>query len=125
MPFVPQVDVACGRQVPAGSGAPAATSRHRPIAPGSVQERHALAQATAQQTPCAQKPEAHSVLSEQNAPFILGPHEWFASHALGATQASSPVQASKQRGPLQANGAHASEGGARQCPVLLQVAGGV
>jgi hypothetical protein len=125
MPFVPQVDGACGRQVPAGSGAPAGTSRQRPIAPDSAHERQALEHAVAQQTPCAQTPEAHSTLVEQNAPVIFRPHEWLASHTLGATHASLAVQASKQRGPLHANGAHASDGGARQRPVLLHVAGGV
>jgi hypothetical protein len=125
MPSVPHVDAAVATQVFDGSGAPAGTSAQVPIAPGSVQDLHAPAQAVAQQTPCAQKPESHSTAAEHEAPLVFLPHELCASHTLGGTQAASLVHAEKQRVPLQAKGAQASDGGATHCPVLLHAEAGV
>jgi hypothetical protein len=125
MPLVPQESGLCDGQVLAGSGAPAGTSVQAPMAPERAHDLQALAQAVAQQTPCAQNPDAHSALLEQNAPGIFWPHELPAPQTLGATQLSSEVQPAKQRAPLQLNGAHDSDAGATHCPVLLQVAAGV
>ncbi|HEX4405222.1 MAG TPA: hypothetical protein VH560_10370, partial [Polyangia bacterium] len=75
MPFVPQVAAAVAVHVPDGSDAPVATLPQMPMAPASAHERHASAQAVAQQTPCAQKPEPHSDMSEQKAPLPFLPHE--------------------------------------------------
>jgi len=125
MPFVPQLEAAVAAQVLEGSGAPAATSLQRPMAPVSAHERQAAVQAEAQQTPCAQKLEPHSDLSEQNDPLVFLPHELCASQTLGATQALLLAHWVKQRAPLHANGAQGREAGATHCPVLLQAEAGV
>lgn len=125
MPFVPQLEAGLATQVFDGSGAPAATSPQRPIALGSAQDLHAPAQAVEQQTPCAQKPEPHSVGSEQNEPLVFFPHE-LALQTFGGTQAAAPsVHTPKQRAPLHAYGAQGSDEGAAHWPVLLHVAAGV
>jgi hypothetical protein len=95
-----------------------------PIDVGNAHDLQALAQPVAQQTPWAQLPDVHSRLSAQKEPFSLRPHE-LSLHTLPGTQFASVVQATKQRAPLQANGAQALASGATQLPVALQVAGGV
>jgi len=112
MPFVPHVAAAVAAQVFEGSGAPVGASAHAPMAPASAQDLHGPAQAVAQQTPCAQKPEPHSGATEHDDPFVFLPHELCASQTLGATHAALLVHAEKQRVPLQAKGAQAREGGA-------------
>jgi hypothetical protein len=102
MPFVPHDEAGCTAQMLAGSGAPAGTSRQRPIDAARAHDWHEPEQALAQQTPWAQKPEAHSALSEQNDPFVFLPHDPWALHVLGARHASLSEQAAKQRAPLQA-----------------------
>jgi hypothetical protein len=124
MPFVAQLDEALATQVFEGSGAPTATSPQAPIVPGSAQDLHAAAHATAQQTPCAQKPEPHSEAFEQNAPMAFGPHE-LAAQTFGTTHWLSFVHEPKQRAPLQPKGAHGSDAGATHWPVLLQAEAGV
>ena len=101
MPFVPQLEAPWATQVPDGSGAPVATSAHWPIEVASAQERQVPPHAVAQQTPCAQKVETHSLPSEQKAPIGFLPHE-LATQVLGATQSPLPPQDAKQRVPLQA-----------------------
>jgi hypothetical protein len=125
MPFVPQVDAVVAAQVFDGSGAPAGTSAQVPMAPASAHDLHAPAQAVAQQTPCAQKPEPHSTAAEHEDPLVFLPQELCASHTFGGTQAALLVHAEKQRVPLQAKGAQASDGGATHCPVLLHADDGV
>ncbi|HET6197645.1 MAG TPA: hypothetical protein VFE12_17920 [Acetobacteraceae bacterium] len=95
-----------------------------PIVPDSAHDLHADAQAVAQQTPCAQLPDAHSVRSEQKAPFGFGPHE-FPTQKLPAEQLASAAQLPKHLLPLQAYGTHDSELGGTQAPVVLQVDSGV
>ena len=95
-----------------------------PIDDGSAHDLHELAQPVAQQTPCAQLPDAHSRLSAQKAPFGLRPQE-FSLHTCPAAQLLSAVHATKQRVPLQANGAQALASGATHLPVALQAEGGV
>jgi len=85
---------------------------------------HGPTQALLQQTPCAQKPDKHSVALLQEAPGIFLPHE-FPLQTLGATQFLSCVQASKHLLPLQANGAHERDMGAAQVPLLSQVDPGI
>jgi hypothetical protein len=111
-------------QVCDGSGLLAGTLVHDPIVPASAHDLHALAQAVAQQTPWAQLPDAHSVRSEQKAPFGFLPHE-FPTHTLPVEQFWSCVQAPKHLLPLQAKGTQDSASGATQVPVVLQVDGGV
>ena len=95
-----------------------------PIDAVSAHDLHALAQPVAQQTPCAQLPDAHSRLSAQKAPFGLRPQE-LSLHTFPATQLASTVHAAKQRAPLQTNGAQALASGATHLPVALHAAGGV
>ena len=78
----------------------------------------------AQQTPCAQIPEAHCVPVEQDAPLADLPHE-LPVQLLPAAQFASLVQAVKQRGPLQVNGAQVVAAGGVQRPPASQVAGPV
>jgi hypothetical protein len=99
MPFVPQLALPWATHVPEGSGAPVATLEQRPIEVARPQERQVPPHAVAQQTPCAQKVETHSLPSEQKAPIGFLPHE-LAAHVLGATQSPSPPQDVKHREPL-------------------------
>jgi hypothetical protein len=125
IPFVPHVPGACTAQVPDGSGAPVATFVHWPMALGSAHDLQAPVQAVAQQTPCAQTPEMHSVSSEQKAPLPFFPHELCALHVLGAAQSAFEPQVVKQRAPLQPKGAHGSDVAGAHWPVLLHVDAGV
>lgn len=85
MPFVPHIEGDWATHVPVGSGEPVATALHWPMVPPSAHERQVPAQAVAQHTPCAQKPEPHSSAFEQKAPVGFFPHDWLA-HVFGATQ---------------------------------------
>ena len=107
-----------------GSGCPFGTLVQMPIDGVSAHDLHALAQPVAQQTPCAQLPDAHSRLSAQKAPFGFRPQE-FPLHTFPATQLASTVHDAKQRAPLQTNGAQALALGATHLPVALHAAGGV
>jgi hypothetical protein len=60
-------------QTPCGSPAPAGLEAQVPSEVDSAQLWHEPVQAELQQTPSAQKVEAHSVPTEQGCPFDLGP----------------------------------------------------
>ena len=81
-------------------------------------------QSVAQQTPCAQKVDAHSVPVEQKAPMGFLPHE-LAAQVLGAMQSPSPWHWVKQREPLHAKGAHGSAWGVTHWPAPSHVDGAV
>ena len=100
LPFVAQVPVML-MQVWAGSGLFTGTLVQVPIVPDSAHDRHALAQAVAQQTPCAQLPDMHSPPAEQNAPGGFNPHE-LPMHTLPGEQFASRAHAPKHLLPLQA-----------------------
>jgi len=87
-------------QVWAGSGLFTGTLVQVPIEPDSAHDRHALAQAVEQQTPCAQFPDVHSARSEQNAPGGFRPHE-LPTQTLPVEQFASTVHAPKHWLPLQ------------------------
>ncbi len=70
LPSVPQVDAPLSWQMPRGSGLSASTGQQVPSRPIRLQERHGPWQATLQQTPSAQKFEAHCSSRSQVAPFI-------------------------------------------------------
>jgi hypothetical protein len=91
-PSVPQLAEPWSMQVAAGSGAPTGTLEQMPMELVSAHDRQAPVQADAQQTPCAQLPEAHSVRSEQKAPLVFLPHE-FPLQTLPGVQLASVVQA--------------------------------
>ena len=91
-PSVPQLAVPWSAHVPAGSGPPAETLVQIPIVFESAHDLQAPVQAVAQQTPWAQLPEAHSLLSEQKAPLVFLPQE-FPLQTLPGVQLASVVHA--------------------------------
>ena len=124
MPLLLQLSAPLSAQVCEGSGAPVGTFVQAPIDPEIAQDRHELAQALAQQTPCAHVVDVHSLPLEQNAPLGFLPHE-FPRHRLPGEQFASTAQAPKHWVPLQANGTQVIVLGATQSPVALQVDSGV
>jgi len=95
-----------------------------PIDVGNAHDLQTLAQAVAQQTPCAQLPDWHSTRSAQNAPFIFRPQE-FPVQTFPLEQLASAVHATKHFAPLQAYGAQRAASGVTQAPDAVQSAGGV
>jgi len=100
LPFVSHVP---GRsmQICAGSALLVGTLVHAPIVPVRAHDLHAVAQAVAQQTPCAQLLDMHSPPAEQKAPFGFRPHE-LPVQTLPGEQFASAAQAPKHLLPLQA-----------------------
>jgi hypothetical protein len=88
-------------QVCDGSGLFAGTLVQAPIAPDSAHDLQAVAQAVAQQTPCAQLADTHSVPAEQKAPFGFRPQE-LPVQTLPEEQFASIAQLPKHLVPLQA-----------------------
>ena len=123
LPSVPQLAVPLSMQLPAGSG-PEATPVHCPIVPVIAHDRQAPVQAVAQQTPCAQNADWHSMLFEQKAPIGLRPQE-LAVQTFPDEQALLSLQLEKQRAPLQTKGAQANASGTWHFPVASQVEAGV
>jgi hypothetical protein len=125
LPFVPQEAPPMSLQMPAGSVEPVETFVQTPSVPLMAHDWHAPVHALSQHTPCAQKPEPHSLAAEHEAPGFLRPHE-LPLQTLGERQ-SLPVgvQALKQAVTLQTYGLHGSESGATHWPVELHVEGGV
>ena len=95
-----------------------------PIDVGRLHVLHDRLQVVAQQTPCAQTFEAHSVATEQGAPLTFLPQE-LPLQTLGGRQFVATVQAPKQVAPLQTKGLQGSESGATHGPVELQVEAGL
>jgi hypothetical protein len=73
VPSVPQEEACWSVQAPWGSVPPAGLGAQVPSEVDSAQLRHEPVQAELQQTPSAQKVEAHSLPAEQGCPFDLGP----------------------------------------------------
>jgi hypothetical protein len=88
---------------------------HVPLLPSSAQEKQLAVHALPQHTPCAQKPEAHSLARAHTAPFGRLPQEpcW---QMFGGAHMSLVEQLVPQRLPLQRKGAHAIGAGAVQVP---------
>jgi hypothetical protein len=124
LPLVPQLADPWSLQPPAGSGIPVGTSLQRPSEPDSAQERHEPVQAVAQQIPCAQVAERHSVLVEQEAPLGLSPHE-LAVQTLPVEHSALVAHDAKHFDPLQVYGAQVMASGAAQLPLASQLAAGV
>jgi len=101
LPLVPQLAAPWSLQPPAGSGVPVGTAVQRPSDPASAHERHDPVQAVAQQIPCAQVAERHSVLVEQEAPVGLRPHE-LAVQTFPLAHSAPVAQEAKHFDPLQA-----------------------
>jgi hypothetical protein len=124
LPLVPQLVAPWSLQPPAGSGAPDGTSVQRPSDPERAHERHDPEQAVAQQIPCAQVVDRHSVLVEQEAPLGLRPHE-LAVQTFPVEHSALVAHDAKHLDPLQAKGAQVMASGAAQLPLASQVAAGV
>jgi hypothetical protein len=79
----PQDAAPASWQVPCGSDAPTRTFAQVPSDVVSAHDWQAPEHALLQQIPCAQKPLAHSGAVEQEAPLLLGPHEFVLLQLLG------------------------------------------
>jgi len=90
--------------MPAGSLAPLGTAVQVPAEPDRLQEKQLAVQALWQQTPWAQKPEAHSAAAEHTEPGGFRPQELLV-HTAGLTHWAFEAQLLPQAAPLQRNGA--------------------
>jgi hypothetical protein len=124
LPSVPQLAGPWSLQLPAGSGVPVGTLVQRPSDPVSAHERHDPVQAVAQQIPCAQVAERHSVLIEQEAPFGLRPHE-LEAQTFPVEHSALVAQEVKHLDPLQVYGVQVMASGAAQLPLASQLAAGL
>ena len=80
--------------------------------------------ALSQHTPCAQKPDAQSLLAEQSAPLGSSPHDPLTQKSPVA-HSSLVLHEVKQVFPLQTKGLHVREREATHWPEVLQVDGGL
>jgi len=94
LPSVPQVDAPLSVHWFSGS-APTATNEQVPAVPDSAHDRQVPVQLELQQTPCWQRPDAHSVPPAQVVPSGFFVH-WPALQMLGAMQSALVVQVVKQ-----------------------------
>jgi hypothetical protein len=99
LPFVPQEPVPWSRHVAVGSTVPAGTLLQVPAEPGSAHDWHLPPQRELQQTPCEQKPVAHSASLEHNAGGTFNPHE-FATQLFGDLHCRLVAQLLKHWVPL-------------------------
>jgi hypothetical protein len=97
-PSVPQLIAPLSAHWPSGSS-PAATSVQVPAEPASAHERQAPMHPDRQQTPCSQKPLAHSVVDAQAVPFVFLP-QLPPLQTLGATQSALVAQVVRQLPPV-------------------------
>ena len=79
---------------------PLGTAVQRPMLAARSHALQASVQAKLQHTPCAQKPDWHSIAALQSAPLGFFPHEPF-TQVLGGTHWESLVQSLKQTIPSQ------------------------
>jgi hypothetical protein len=107
-----------------GSVPPAGTGVQVPAVAARAHERQRPVQSVLQQTPCAQKPLAHSLPSAHVAPGDLRPHEPFV-HIAGGPQSSSVVQLALHAEAPQRNGKHEVAPGVTQAPAPSHVEPGV
>jgi hypothetical protein len=124
VPSVPQVAAPLSAHWLSGS-VPTAAKVHVPAVPVSAQDRQVPVQLELQQTPCWQRPEAHSIPPVQAVPRGFFVH-WPALQMLGEMQSLSAVQLVRQvpLGP-QLKLPHEIGAAAWQVPVPLQVRSGV
>ncbi len=87
-PSVPQVVAPLSVHWSSGSS-PAGTAVQAPALPVSAHDWHVPVQSVAQQTPCAQIPEAHEEGSVQGVPFAAPPGA--ASASAGLPQTTCPA----------------------------------
>jgi hypothetical protein len=94
-PVWPHFAAPLSLQILRGSGTPWSIGQHVPRRPVWLHETHAPWQATAQQTPSVQKPDAHSSFFAQLEPFILSPQLPF-MHCTPIAQSAFDAQVPKQ-----------------------------
>ena len=94
IPSVPQLAAPLSMHWLSGS-CPTATSVQVPALPASAHERQVPVQLELQQTPCWQRPEAHSTPPAHAAPSGFLVH-WPALQMLGAMQSALVVQVVRQ-----------------------------
>jgi hypothetical protein len=124
VPSVPQLAAPLSVHWLRGS-APTGTKVQVPAVPASAQERQVPVQLELQQTPCWQRPEAHSTPPVQVVPSGFLVH-WPALQMLGAVQSALLVQEVRQRPPdPQAKAPHEIGVAVWQVPLPLQVRSGV
>lgn len=104
-PSLPQLLGPWSAHPPLGSLVPDATARQRPACPLRRQEKQVDVQAFSQQTPSAQKFDAHSPAPPQACPRGFLPHDPF-THTLGVTQSALLAHEFAQLEPRHLNGAH-------------------
>lgn len=116
-PVWPQVDLSAAVQILCGSLMPMAVGQQVPIRPLWLQLTHGPVQATLQQNPSAQNPEAHWAEAVQTAPMGRLPQLPFTHLTLGA-QSASDEQLTTQLFVLlsQLNGAQMVAGPGVQSP---------
>jgi hypothetical protein len=115
-PDCPQLDAGLRAQMPWGSAAPSVVGPQVPLRPSCAQLTQGPVQAVLQQTPSAQKPEAHCDPALQTAPGGLGPQLPFTHFE--PTQSLSELQVPAQVPVVasQLNGAQMTVGPAVQVP---------
>jgi hypothetical protein len=95
-----------------------------PSVPDSTHDVHVPTHAPSQQTPCAQKPEKHSVASAQVLPTPFNPHEPLVQTA-GAAHSASVVQDALHTLTPHWNGKHELAAGVTHAPWPSHVDPGV
>jgi hypothetical protein len=120
----PQLVAPWSVQICAGSGDPVGTFVQVPSEPESAHDLQAPVQVVAQQIPCAQIPDPHSVLPEHEAPLGFLPQE-FETQTLPVLQLPSTAHAVKHLVPLHTYGTQLWAVGATHAPVVSHVDGPV
>jgi hypothetical protein len=124
LPVVRQLVCNALTHISCGSGAPPLTLVQMPGLPERLHAVQAPLQSALQQTPCAQKPDWHSVAPVHTAPVGFRPHVPFWQTCPGM-QSASFVHASRHFDPSHRKGLHVRAGGFTHWPWLLHVGGGV
>jgi len=115
-PDCPQLDAGLGVQIPWGSAAPKVAAPQIPARPACAQLTQGPVQAMLQQTPSAQKPEAHCDPATQIAPSGFGPQLPFTHFELTQSLSETQVAAQEPVVGSQLNGAQMMVGPAVQVP---------
>ena len=123
VPSVPQLDAPLSAHWLKGS-VPTAAKVQVPAVPESAHDRQVPVQLELQQTPCWQRPEAHSIPPPHAVPSGFFVH-WPALQMLGAAQSALAVQVVRQVLPVpQLYAPHEIGAVVWQVPVPLQVRSG-
>jgi len=115
-PDCPQVEAGLFTQRPRGSAAPSDVGEQVPIRPDCAQPTQGPVQEVLQQTPSAQKPEAHCDPALQTAPVGLGPQLPFTHFEPTQSLSDRQVTAQVPVVASQLNGAQMMVGPAVQVP---------